>query len=141
MATIMLHLVSPFNWFMLHFLNVKVKNHAFDTSKMITNVFYEELAQFGKLYFYTIFIYISPLSIRLWVLFAEKMYYSVVISNYSVLFGISRYYSVLRATPCIPNVCMWDYLEVTRLVSSGQSSFLPHKDQKNANICVNNNDW
>ena len=55
----------------------------------------------GKLYFYTIFIYISPLSIRLWVLFAEKMYYSVVISNYSVLFGIIRYYSVLRATPTI----------------------------------------
>jgi len=50
MATIMLHLVSPFNWFMLRFLNVKVKNHAFDTSKMITNVFYEELAQFGKLF-------------------------------------------------------------------------------------------
>ena len=29
---------------MLRVFNVKVKNHAFDTSKMITNVFYEELA-------------------------------------------------------------------------------------------------
>ena len=31
-------------------------------------------------------------------LFAEKMYYSVVISNYSVLSGIIRYYSVLSVT-------------------------------------------
>jgi len=38
-------LVSPFNWFMLRVFNVKVKNLASCTSKMITNVyfFYEEL--------------------------------------------------------------------------------------------------
>jgi len=33
-------LVSPFNWFMLRVFHVKVKNLAFDTSKIITNAWF-----------------------------------------------------------------------------------------------------
>ena len=65
----------------------------------------------GKLYFYTIFIYISPLSIRLWVLFAEK---NVLFGSYFQLFGIIRYYPVLFGIKSNPDLSsgVWYFTEL-----------------------------